>query len=360
MLTSLHIKNFKNLKDFKINSLERVNLITGKNNTGKSSILEALALYESKGDIGLLTSLLENRGEPNKARIVTDRKETLKAFSSIYTNRYFDDTIIRIGVAGDTLKDVLTLEIKNYKDEYYTNESGDEVHKRIFVNDNKYNIGLKINFNESSDLIKINRPFERIKSTFSQEDKKGIFQFINPRDIDKEQNSLLWDNIILTDKEEAVIKGLKIIEPNVERIAFIEEGNWNGRFPVIKVKGEKQVLPLKSMGDGINRILTIILALVNAEGGMLLIDEFENGLHHTVQEQLWKMIFLLAEELDIQVFATTHSEDCIRGFENVLNDYDIETNGKLIRLDKKGDEIVQVEFDKEELKVATDFGIEIR
>ena len=69
---------------------------------------------------------------------------------------------------------------------------------------------------------------------------------------------------------------------------------------------------------------------------------------------------LIAEELDIQVFATTHSEDCIRGFENVLNDYNIETGGKLIRLEKKRGQIRQVEFDKEELKVATDFGIEIR
>ena len=65
------------------------------------------------------------------------------------------------------------------------------------------------------------------------------------------------------------------------------------------------------MGDGINRILTIILAMVNCENGYLLIDEFENGLHYSVQEKLWEIIFYLAKRLNIQVFATTHSNDTI-------------------------------------------------
>jgi AAA15 family ATPase/GTPase len=114
------------------------------------------------------------------------------------------------------------------------------------------------------------------------------------------------------------------------------------------------------MGDGINRVLTIILALVNADNGYLLIDEFENGLHHTIQEKLWKIIFSLSQTLNIQVFATTHSEDCIVGFGNVLNSLDNSFYGKLIRLDNDNGVIKQVEFDAKELKIATDNDIEIR
>lgn len=203
MLSSLFIRSFKNLENFKIKSLERVNLIPGKNNTGKSTILEAIELYATFGQFDVLLKQLKQQG------------------------------------------------------------------------------------------------------LFNQKEEN-----------DTERN----------------LQALKIVEPNIKRIAFIE-GYRNERSPGIKVKGE---------------------------GRILLIDEFENSLHHTVQEQLWKMIFLLTEELDIQVFATTHSEDCIRGFKNVLNDYDIDTNGKLIRLDKKGNKIVQVEFNKKESKVATGFDIEIR
>ena len=68
------------------------------------------------------------------------------------------------------------------------------------------------------------------------------------------------------------------------------------------------------MGDGINRILHIMLSMVNAQDGYLLIDEFENGLHYSVQEKVWKVIFTLAKSLNVQVFATTHSNDCIKTF----------------------------------------------
>jgi AAA15 family ATPase/GTPase len=68
------------------------------------------------------------------------------------------------------------------------------------------------------------------------------------------------------------------------------------------------------MGDGINRILYIVLSMVNAQNGYLLIDEFENGLHYSVQKKIWSIIFSLAERLNVQVFVTTHSSDCIKAF----------------------------------------------
>jgi AAA15 family ATPase/GTPase len=107
-------------------------------------------------------------------------------------------------------------------------------------------------------------------------------------------------------------------------------------------------------------VLTIILGLVNCDNGYLLLDEFENGLHHTVQEQLWKVIFELAERLNIQVFATTHSNDCIAAFEKVLNSTSNNYSGKLIRLENRNGEIVQIEFSLEELKIAQNLDIETR
>ena len=115
------------------------------------------------------------------------------------------------------------------------------------------------------------------------------------------------------------------------------------------------------MGDGINRILTIILAMVNCENGYLLIDEFENGLHYSVQEKLWEIIFSLAEKLNIQVFATTHSSDTIRAFENIVNQNEtVPLNGLLIKLENINDAIEATTFEPRELKVITDNLIEVR
>lgn len=114
------------------------------------------------------------------------------------------------------------------------------------------------------------------------------------------------------------------------------------------------------MGDGINRILTIILALVNSKDGYLLIDEFENGLHYSVQEKLWEIIFKLSNILNVQVFATCHSLDSIKSFEKILNINTDNDNSKLIRLDNKNGKIIQEEFNADELNIATNQNIEIR
>jgi AAA15 family ATPase/GTPase len=108
MLNSLYIKNYRNLKELKINSLSRVNLITGKNNTGKSTVLEAIATYAARGNLSLIYQLLKERGEyhkPSEPKIsLTDIN--LRILSSMFTGRYVGfgaaDAIL-IGNAEDTL-----------------------------------------------------------------------------------------------------------------------------------------------------------------------------------------------------------------------------------------------------------------
>jgi AAA15 family ATPase/GTPase len=98
-------------------------------------------------------------------------------------------------------------------------------------------------------------------------------------------------------------------------VAFVEARHQRrgDRVAIAKISGEK--VPFKSMGDGINRILHIILSMVNAQDGYLLIDEFENGLHYSVQEQVWKVIFSLAKSLNVQsshLFIHSNLLGCLR------------------------------------------------
>ena len=367
MLNSLNIKNFRILKALKINSLGRVNLITGKNNTGKSTILEAIAIYAYKGDYDFVYQLLKERGEISD-RINTNTNITdanMRTFSSLFYNRnidFDDEDVISIGESDE---DCISLKFVKYVEELQRDEDWDLVRKRRLLKNNSetidnYKIGLKVELKDKSNVLPLDedRPF-RLSS--ARRFKGTIYntQFVRTKDINSNINGSLFDNIALTDKEQYAIEALKIIEPLTERIAFIDEERGK-RNPVIKLSGSQQVLPLQSMGDGINRIFTIILALVNADNGFLLLDEFENGLHHTVQEKLWEIIFSLSKKLNIQVFATTHSKDCIRGFGNVLNNSDNLSDGKLIRLDNKKGTIKEVEFDAEELKFTNNRGIEIR
>jgi len=172
---------------------------------------------------------------------------------------------------------------------------------------------------------------------------------------------MLWDKIALTEKEDLVISTLQIIEEDLEKISFIkEETSSRERRVIAKIKNISERVPLKSMGDGINRVLTIILGLVNADEGYLLIDEFENGLHYSVQEKLWGIIFKLSQKLKIQVFATTHSDDCISAFSTVTNSKEYKNLGKLIKLEKVNKEIKAVDFNSKELSIAENQNIELR
>jgi AAA15 family ATPase/GTPase len=344
MLKSLRIKNYRNLKDFRINTLSQINLITGKNNTGKSTVLEAIALYVSQGDCQQILSLLKRRGEDYS--IQSDKMSALeaniKSFSSLFTDRKvaFDESdSIYIGEQEESPEKSTTLRFIKYTAPSYPDAQ----------------TGFEVKANNGSFIFPINR---RINE-HTTHGKPYMLQFVNTGNMDRNINEKLFDKIALTEKESFVIEALRVIEPATERIAFIG-GIAGERMAVIKLSGNKDILPLQSMGDGMNRILTIILALVNASDGYLLIDEFENGLHYTTQSQIWKIIFKLAKQLNIQVFASTHSNDCISGFEKALNKPNNSVTGKLIRLDNKNGSIREVEFLAEELKIAEDQHIELR
>jgi predicted ATPase len=376
MLSSLNITNYRNLKDLTINSLSRVNLITGKNNTGKSTLLEAIAIYATRGDSNLICQLLEERGENYKPKSSNTNLTDVntRSFSSLFTDRNigFDvaDAILIGNVEGTffgkelSAEKTVSLRFVKYVDKTELDSDGNSVSKRIIAPDGAekqtgdYRVGFEIKVGDVSSLLPLDEE-NPYKSVFRKTNNDSNIQFIRTRNIDRGVNGNLFDKITLTKKEEYVVEALKIIEPLTKRIAFVEE-NSGERDAVIKLSGVERVLPLRGMGDGINRVLTIILALVNADNGFLLVDEFENGLHYTVQEQLWSIIFKLSKKLNVQVFVTTHSEDCIKGFEKVLNSLNSSWKGQLIRLDNKNGKIEQVEFSADELSIANDLNIEIR
>jgi AAA15 family ATPase/GTPase len=336
MLNSLSIKNYRNLENFKIDSVDQINLITGKNNTGKSTILEAIATYASKGDIENLLAILKRRGELLEDDLDIKNRKIL-SFASFFNNRKYDFT-------KDEEIIISEIAIGNY------------VHSMKYGKEEKT---LRIYFrnNSESKIYAIDEPAYFYKNPDVKSDN---FQLVTSGEINNSIGAVLFDKIVLTERENYVINALKIIEHEAERIAFINEEKSVKRKPVIKLSNASDTIPLQSMGDGINRILTIILAAVNCENGYLLIDEFENGLHYSVQEKLWKIIFKLAKDLNIQVFATTHSNDCINSFSKVLNEENNEVTGKLIRLENIDGEIKPAEYSPDELRIANKHNIETR
>ncbi|HNI45820.1 MAG TPA: AAA family ATPase, partial [Chitinophagales bacterium] len=306
MLNSLYIANYRNLKSLQIPALNQLNLIVGKNNTGKSSLLEAVSIYVTKADVTHLFDLLTDRDE-NFAVAIANIEANMRSLSALFSDRkmVFElDEAIQIGESKESPNaNLLSLRFVRYRQEEGSDKFGNYV-RNILIDDNQQfpdeKIGLEITYKDSHVIRNLDTKIRN--SGIQLTSKLPNLQYIKTNYLHN-INANLWDNIALTDKEQDVINALRIIEPQVERLAFIGERE---RVAYIKLTHQHAPIPLKSMGDGLNRVLTIILALVNADNGYLLIDEFENGLHYSVQETLWKMIFMVANKLNVQVFATTH------------------------------------------------------
>ena len=165
MLNSLDIKNYRNLKELRIGSLGRVNLITGKNNTGKSALLEAIAIYATQGDFALIYQLLEERGE-NFRRTEESKNATesnIRALSSMFTNRnvrFEKNDAISIGSIENTSsgeggfsEESVSLRFVRYVDETQKDNQGGTISKRRIALENEidrqlayYKVGIEISF----------------------------------------------------------------------------------------------------------------------------------------------------------------------------------------------------------------------
>lgn len=374
MLNSLFINNYKNLRHLLIPKLWRVNLVWGKNNVGKSSLLEALSIYASNGRASQLFEILKMRGEDLNAfgygdSITVD--DELNAFLPLVSDNKRSILETEGVQVGENEKNVVTIKLVRIS-RIPTVVSGNKQTFRLvepvgappidpvvsqnlgiqmtnYAKQLNYEIDLDGHGIQNNDLLNldgmpINMPFKYISTNGNQ-----------GASIDK-----LWASVSMSENEDYVIKALQIIEPRIKRFNILTSdstGSEQGFIPFVLLEGENSRVRLSSMGDGINRILTIILSLINCKGGIFLLDEFENGLHYSVQSKLWDIIFELAKNLNVQVFVTTHSNDCINSFAHSSMSED----GLAIRLDMGARGLkAQLYEEPEKLIFAMNEAIELR
>ena len=356
------IQNFKNLKDFDISDLKRVNLFTGRNNSGKSTLLEAISISAANANLQWLHKLITDRGETNQIpKNVVNFATNSQIIATLFNDRKIDlngNSLIKLSTNNSNL----SLGFVRYLEEgvYQTLDNQQVkvgINKIISKNDdNNSLIGFAIKTTSEFTIYPLN---ENLFLKYMNPKTRKIFSFINSSGNNYLSNAALWDKTTMSPVEDDLIEALKIIEPNISRLSFLgDESDKSQRYPVVRLKNEK-TLPLKSMGDGINRILTIILALVNTENGYLLIDEFENGLHYSVQEKLWEIIIKISKKLNVQVFATTHSTDTINSFAKLL-EQNTDHDGNLYRMANVNNKIKAYKFSKEDIIRAASQEINLR
>lgn len=355
-LDSLEISRYRGLRELKIEKLGRVNLIVGKNNVGKTSVLEALWLYANPASPNHLIRLAESRHElaPDTHLRLDERDLRPFPFECFFYGREVtpEESRIQIGPIGPEEKK-LRIQLTQWRADTPNGPRGG-----FALAFRLGGAGSSIPVDTIWGLLTQTSQLQRRLPPWAEYDLQMVY--VSSDGLDLPSACALWDQIALTSEEGEVISALRLISPEVERLSLKAVDRLAQlRVPFVKIESSDVPIPLRSLGDGLNRLFGIASALVNAKDGILLVDEIENGLHYSVQPDIWRLIFRLASQLNVQVFATTHSYDCIKAFQEAAAENEQE-EGVLIRLYQRAGEIRATPFDEEEVGIAVEAGMEIR
>ena len=333
MLKEIEIQNFRCFEQIKISGFERVNLIGGKNNAGKTALLEALLLNVAP-EAGSLEILRELRRESSEALEAMPKR----AWDNLFYALKKDRLIVIIGKNENQKADQVEISIESLNEVMGISGLLSRSHIREIIDSlpkDKSDVSvitIKLIINEKrsvkSSLIASSSGSITTGSTSTTDEVPIIPSFINISGIEL---TAAYDSARLDDKDSEVLKAFQVLDSSIESVESFSIGEPT---LYLRRKGEKR-LPLSLFGDAINRVAEIILKLVNNKYKILLVDEIENGIHHTSQREFWRVLFRLAVELDTQIFATTHSLEMLQAFADVGLEQNQECSSAYFELARK-------------------------
>ena len=365
MFRSVSIEGYRGFARYQMHDLGRVNLLVGRNNSGKTTVLEALYLLGTAGDpVGLWDNcvrrgeifrdprLPESRLEADVSHLFHGHDLTAASYISVTPDAH----------EAEGLSISVNERVPRPRDEDFAVEATEAPPggSRLSLSIRAANAGRMVNLSARGGL-----EFD-MAVMFSQmarpREAKSIrlVQFVSTQGVSTADLVRLWDEVQLAGDESLVVAMLKAIDPAIEDIRSLASAATAGPREgfVVRCANESRRLPLGSLGDGVWRMLTLAVVLARCKGGMLLVDEIDTGLHHTVMADMWRLVYDAAERLDIQVFATTHSEDCVYSLASICRDDENASDVTVQRIE--AGRAKSVAYSETEIRAAAEHRIEVR
>ncbi len=280
MIENINIEHYKCFEEFKIEGLDRINIISGKNNVGKTALLEAFLLTQDYAR----ATIAKNRNIDN----------------SQYANylRNFKYSIFTDG-------EYFAFNVKNKKD--LNKVELEEVAKL----NNDYNEFICEYYGYSKgEKIEVVRPLEKVRM-YDADDVGDVSSYINSSKPNNKKLVGLYSQIQTKGIQHKFLEYLQKLDDNIK---WIEPQALNNEMVLrVNLNNPKISLTTSELGEGVNRYIEI-LATMLSDNEYVFIDEIENGLHYSKLVDIAKVIIEIAEAEDIQVFITTHDKDVIEAF----------------------------------------------
>jgi AAA15 family ATPase/GTPase len=340
---SLHIEKFRSIASLDMNGLKPVNVLVGKNNSGKTSVLEALFLVSGMSSPQLAVNInLFRNINIEKADDLLSLFYQMEKQNHPYIKTDLRDLKIVPHVGGPK-------EIKGFNAEIIS----DTMRSSIAENSmDGLTFEFKVNVSSqtwsSALLFQPGMLQEQVARTY----KETIpCHFLNTQSLSQNRPiniSNLMQNNLLDD----MIHALQEIEP---AITDLRMGNNN----ILYAKTGQKLMPFNLMGGGTTRFLSILSGIAECKNGVCLIDEMENGFHYSAMKPLWRAVLKMAELNQVQLFITSHSDDCLRALSAVLT---ASKNNQvaLFRLEHEGAKHQVVGLEPKELAITFEQGWEFR
>lgn len=286
--TSICIEQYKRFNDINLSNLKRINIFAGINNSGKSSILEAVYLLCRQNDFNGLQEVIRLRGKISDKKIASDW--FLEQVNDIKMEGTFDDKIAKVSI-NNYPEDTSDFDSTSYIKSIQINSEYDSIKQksviRFFTDKDRSTYS-----DSTKNLCKViysspfflNEPYRYSEFYYKSVQSKNIKRIIR----------FIHDKILKT------VTDIRLTD-SIRRFA-VEDDNF------------EKTMDLSSYGEGIQRIFFISLLFASAENGILLIDEFENAIHVELMPDFTKFIDELSKEFNVQVFLTSHSKECIDAF----------------------------------------------
>ena len=380
MYSSFQVQNFRGFKDLRLDDLARVNLIAGKNNTGKSALLEAIMTYTGQYDSSMLLRIPADKRRSFKSYRLEEGTELINPGWPLLFHNF--ETSKPINLFGQNAKpekherkengtgtgksqhlEISLDDVDSLPFDLTTRRSNLErvvdENRRVLVYREGQNYWISFNpytWSGNTSAAFIGAP----KSEDVQRDTKYNSRFLPVNaTLSADDEASLYTDVRRTGQDKFLLSIASKIEPRTKHIELLHNGletELHGHL-----EGLKQPLPFSSMGEGMRRIFSLMLAIATTENGIVLMDEIENGLHHSVHVEVWRAIAEATRKFNVQIFATTHSLEMIRAAHTAFLDdesYDL----RLHRLHRstRTDEMSTKAYNKFSMSAAIDLEAEVR
>ena len=352
MIKSLAIKNFRCFRSLEVNGLKRVNLIAGRNNVGKTAFLEAVWIQLGPGNPELALRLNAFRG----LQFVPLEAEELWGW--LFYKKHVDNAIelVNSDEAGNQRR--LLIHLEQPKQSVVSPQKERQLTAKELTTAGRGQ-DLVLTYESQSTRTEARAVIEGNEITIRRAEVRPIEQgvFLQPGVGGVVEDIQRFSGLSRRRSIDPIVEALRLIEPRLKGLHVQVVGP--GPVVYCDIEGMSEQVPLQMAGGGMRRLFSITCAIAANPNAVVMVDEIEVGLHHSVMRGFWRVIGALAEKASTQVFASTHSIECIRSaFEASQMEAGLDL--QMIRLESVENEIAAVMYDHETLATSVDMNFEVR